>query len=129
ALLCGVAISRQILAAGVTTVRDCGARGLIAQALRDGVRDGLIAGPRILASGQPITTTTGHLWALAYECDTADQARTAVRRLVKEGADFIKICATGGGMTPGTVIGRAQYSVEELRAVVDDSHRLQRHVA
>jgi imidazolonepropionase-like amidohydrolase len=129
ALLRGVEAARKILAAGVTTVRDCAARGQIAQALRDGVRDGLIVGPRILASGPPVTTTTGHLWALGYEADSADECRRAVRRLVKEGADFIKVCATGGGMTPGSVVGRAQYTVEELRAVAEDAHRLGRRVA
>jgi imidazolonepropionase-like amidohydrolase len=129
ALLRGVQAARQILAAGVTTVRDCGARGRLAQALRDGARDGLIAGPRILASGPPVTTTAGHLWALGYEADDAAQARRAVRRLVKEGADFVKVCATGGGMTPGSIVGRAQYSVAELRAIVDDAHRLGRQVA
>jgi imidazolonepropionase-like amidohydrolase len=129
ALLRGVEAARKILAAGVTTVRDCAARGRIAQALRDGVRDGLIAGPRILASGPPITTTAGHLWALGYEADSAKECRRAVRRLVKEGADFIKVCATGGGMTPGSVVGRAQYTVEELRAVAEDAHRLSLRVA
>ena len=129
ALLRGVQASRQILAAGVTTVRDCASRGLTGQSLRDGVRDGLIAGPRILVSGPPVTTTSGHLWALGYESDTVEQARSAVRRLVKEGVDFIKVCATGGGMTPGSVVGRAQYSVDELRAIVEDAHRLERAVA
>src|SRR5687768_13754486 len=129
ALLRGVQVSRQILAAGVTTVRDCASRGLTGQSLRDGVRDGLIAGPRILVSGPPVTTTSGHLWALGYESDTADQGRSAVRRLVKEGVDFIKVCATGGGMTPGSVVGRAQYSVEDLRAIVEDAHRLERPIA
>ncbi|MGH2350044.1 MAG: amidohydrolase family protein, partial [Chloroflexota bacterium] len=69
------------------------------------------------------------LWALGYEADTADEARRAVRRLVKEGADFIKVCATGGGMTPGSVVGRAQYTLEELQAIADDAHRLGRLVA
>ena len=110
-------------------MRDLAARGRTAQALRDAVGDGLIPGPRILASGPPITTTAGHLWALGYESDSVEQARAAVRRLVKEGADVIKVCATGGGMTPGSVVGRAQYSVEELRAVVEDAHRLGRPVA
>jgi imidazolonepropionase-like amidohydrolase len=129
ALLRGVQAAGQIVAAGVTTVRDCGARGRVAQDLRDGVRDGFVAGPRILASGPPITTTSGHLWALGYEADTAAEGQRAVRRLVKEGADFIKVCATGGGMTPGSNVGRAQYPEEDLRAMADDAHRLGRHIA
>lgn len=129
ALLRGVQAARRILAAGVTTVRDCGARPRVAQALRDGVRDGLVAGPRILASGPPVTTTAGHLWPIGYEADTAAEARRAVRRLAREGADFVKVCATGGGMTPGSASGRAQYALEELRAIADDAHRLGRHVA
>jgi imidazolonepropionase-like amidohydrolase len=121
--------ARLLLAAGVTTVRDCGSRGTFLQALRDGIAGGLLPGPRILVSGPPVTTTTGHLWVCGGEVDSASQARTLVRRLVKEGVDFIKVMATGGRMTPGSNVGRAQFSVEELRAIVDDAHRLGRHVA
>src|SRR5207237_4160652 len=52
-----------------------------------------------------------------------------VRRLVKEHVDFVKVMATGGRMTPGSNAGRAQFSVDELRAVVEDAHRLGRKVA
>lgn len=129
ALLFGVQAARRVLAAGVTTVRDCGARPRVAQALREGVRDGIVPGPRILASGPPVTTSAGHLWPIGYVADSADEARRAVRRLVRERADFIKVCATGGRMTPGSAVGRAQYSTAELRAVAEDAHRLGRHVA
>ena len=129
ALLQGVQAAQGVLAAGVTTVRDCAARGHHAQELRDAVEDRIIAGPRILASGPPITTTAGHIWRLGYEADSVTEVRRAVRRLVKEGVDFIKVCATGGRGTPGSFIGRAQYSTDELRAVVEDAHRLGRHVA
>ena len=129
AILKGVQAARRILSAGVTTVRDCGARGVVGQELRDAVETGLIDGPRMLVSGPPVTTTSGHLWAVGYEADNADEARRAVRRLVKEGVDFIKVMATGGGMTPGSIVGRAQYSLDELRAIVEDAHRLERHVA
>ncbi len=121
--------ARRLLQAGVTTVRDCGSRGTFLAALRDGIAAGLLPGPRLLTSGPPITTTTGHLWVCGAEADTAADARTLVRRLVKERVDFIKIMATGGRMTPGSNVGRAQFSVDELRAVVDDAHRLGRHVA
>lgn len=129
ALLQGVEAAQGVLKAGVTTVRDCAARGHHAQELRDAAEEGIIAGPRILASGPPITTTAGHIWRFGYEADSVTEVRRAVRRLVKEGVDFIKVCATGGRGTPGSVIGRAQYSTEELRAIVEDAHRLERHVA
>jgi imidazolonepropionase-like amidohydrolase len=120
---------RLLLEAGVTTVRDCGSRGIFLAALRDGIAAGLLPGPRLLTSGPPITSTAGHLWVCGGEADTAADARTLVRRLVKEGVDFIKIMATGGRMTPGTNVGRAQFSVVELRTIVEDAHRLGRRVA
>jgi len=121
--------AQRLVAAGVTTVRDCGSRGTFLQALRDGITDGLLPGPRLLVSGPPITTTVGHLWVCGGEVDSGEQARALVRRLVKQNVDLIKVMATGGRMTPGSNVGRAQFSVEELRLVVDDAHRLGRQVA
>ncbi|MGH2351652.1 MAG: metal-dependent hydrolase family protein [Chloroflexota bacterium] len=121
--------ARQLLAAGVTTVRDCGSRGTFLAALRDGIAAGLVPGPRLLTCGPPVTTTAGHLWVCGGEVDTAEAARALVRRLVKEDVDFIKVMATGGRMTPGSAVGRAQFSVAELRAMIDDAHRLGRKVA
>lgn len=121
--------ARLVLEAGVTTVRDCGSRGTFLRALRDGIEAGDLPGPRILECGPPITTTTGHLWVCGAEADSAEAARHQVRRLVKEDVDFIKVMATGGRMTPGTNVGRAQFSVAELTAIIEDAHRLGRHVA
>jgi len=121
--------ARRLIEVGVTTVRDCGSRGTFLLALRDGIAAGLLPGPRLLVSGPPVTTTAGHLWICGGEVDSAGEARTLVRRLVKQGVDFIKVMATGGRMTPGSNVGRAQFSVEELRAIVDDAHRLGRRVA
>ncbi len=121
--------ARLLLKAGVTTVRDCGSRGTFLGALRDGIQEGFLQGPRILTCGPPITSTAGHLWVCGAEADSAEEARRLVRRLVKEGVDFIKVMATGGRMTPGTNPGAPQFSVDELRAMVDDAHRLGRRVA
>ena len=121
--------ARKLLGAGVTTVRDCGSRGTFLRALRDGIEAGRVPGPRLLVCGPPVTTTRGHLWVCGGEVDTADEGRKLVRRLVKEDVDFVKIMATGGRMTPGSNVGRAQFDVEELRAMVEDAHRLGRHVA
>ncbi|NBT94139.1 MAG: amidohydrolase family protein [Chloroflexi bacterium] len=128
-LVRSAAHARQMRDAGVTTARDCGSRGTFLQALRDGIADGLVPGPRLLVCGPPITSTGGHLWSCGGEVDTADEARTLSRRLIRDGVDFIKVMATGGRMTPGTNVGRAQFSEAELRAIVDDAHRLGRPVA
>ena len=117
ALLQGVQAARGVLAAGVTTGRDCAARGHHAQELRDAVEGRIIAGPRILASGPPITTTAGHIWRLGYEADSVTEVRRAVRRLVKEGVDFIKVCATGG----------ARYSRQRHRSSAVFHRRATRH--
>ena len=121
--------ARKVLEAGVTTVRDCGSRGTFLRALRDGIEAGFLPGPRLLVSGPPVTTTRGHLWVCGGEVDTADEGRRLIRRLVKKDVDFVKIMATGGRMTPGSNAGRAQFTIDELRAMVDDAHRLGRHVA
>jgi imidazolonepropionase-like amidohydrolase len=128
-LVRSAAHARQMLEAGVTTARDCGSRGTFLQALRDGIAQRLLIGPRLLTCGAPITTTGGHLWACGGTADTAAEARTLARRLLRDGADFVKVMATGGRMTPGTAPGRAQFDEAELRAIVDDAHRLGRSVA
>ena len=117
------------LRAGVTTVRDCGGRGGVTLALRDSIAAGLVPGPRILAAGPAITVTGGHCYFLGGEADTADDLRRLARRLAKEGADFFKVMSTGGRMTPGTNVTAAQYSAEELTALVAEARRLSRTVA
>lgn len=117
------------LRGGITTVRDCGGKGFVVARVRDAIGDSLAVGPRILASGMPVTTTGGHLYWCGLEADGIDEVRKTVRWLVKSGADFIKVMVTGGRMTPGSNIYRAQYTVEELRAIVEEAHRLERRVA
>ncbi len=111
------------LSAGVTTLRDCGARNQVTFDLRRGVRQGLALAPRLLLSGRPVTVTGGHFWWCNQEADGVEGVRKAVRQLVGDGADFIKIMASGGG-TAGTDNRRPSYSVEELRAIVDEAHNL-----
>jgi len=122
-LLRSVAAARQALGAGVTTVRDLGGRGGVIFRLRDAINDGLLRGPRILAAGSPITITGGHCHFLGLEADDEAGVRAAARSQLKAGATCLKIMATGGRMTPGTNVGRAQFSVAELAAAVDEARR------
>ena len=116
------------LAAGVTTLRDCGADDYTVLALRDAITAGQFIGPRILACGRPITTTAGHIYS-DWGVDSADEIRKAVRGLAARGVDFIKLIASGGTTTPGTNIARSQYTRDEVRAAVEDAHRLGLSVA
>lgn len=110
------------LRAGVTTCRDCGARNRVAFALREAANAGIFLSPRLHVSGRPLTITGGHFWWCNEEADGVDGVRVATRQLLKEGADFIKIMASGGG-TRGTDASRASYSVAEMAAAVAEAHQ------
>jgi len=112
-----------LLQSGITTMRDLGARGRTTFDLKEGISAGLFRGfPTVHASGRSITITGGHFYFCGEEADGPEQCRLAVRRLVKEGADFIKVMGSGGG-TYITDNRRASFTLEEMRAIVDESHR------
>ena len=109
------------LRAGVTTVRDCGARNRVTFDLRQGAEAGLFLTPRLQLCGRPLTITGGHFWWCNEEADGVEGVRAATRQLLKEGADFIKIMASGGGSTDSWF---ASYSVAELSAAVEEAHQV-----
>ena len=114
---------QHMLGAGVTTMRDAGARGRITFDLKDGISAGLYRGfPTVHACGRSITMTGGHFYFCGEEADGTEGGRLAVRRMAKEGADFIKIMGSGGG-TYITDYRYPSYTVEELRAIADETHR------
>jgi imidazolonepropionase-like amidohydrolase len=114
--------ARILLHSGVTTLRENGAKGRVAFSLREGVRRKLAPGPRMVICGRPITITGGHMGYFGCEADGEAAVRVAVRRLLKEGADYIKIVATGG-TTRTSDPNRASYTVPELVAMTDEAHR------
>ncbi|MGO4596982.1 amidohydrolase family protein [Terrabacter sp. 2RAF25] len=114
--------ARRALAAGVTTVRDLGGRGLVTLALRDELAADPTAGPAVLAAGPALTTPGGHCWFLGGECADAVQLRTTVGRLAAAGVDVVKVMATGGNVTPGSAPHESQFGIAELRAVVESAH-------
>jgi len=115
---------QEALRAGVTTVRDCGTRNGVAFACRQAAREGLLDAPRIVASGDGITTTGGHCHFFCHEADSVEEVLRAVRAQRKAGADFIKLFATGGRLTPDTNILAAQFTEAEMRAAGEEARRL-----
>ncbi len=119
--------ARIALEAGITTVRDTGARRSTTFNLRRALRLGYGKGPRMLLVGQPVTITGGHTWYLGGEADGVDGVRLKVRELCKLGADWIKVMGSGGG-TLNTISHKPSYSRAELMAIADEAHRMQRRV-
>ena len=110
---------RRHLAAGVTTVRDLGDRRWAVLERRDAARPGH---PTIVASGPPITSVRGHCWHMGGEVAGPDQLRAAVRERAERRVDVVKVMASGGGTTPGSDVLGCQFTLDELRTVVDEAH-------
>lgn len=126
--LTGVSNLQIHLRAGITSVREHGARNKLGFVIKEGVQRGYFPSPRMLVSGRPITCTGGHFHMCNEVADGPDEIRRSVRRLVHEGADYIKIMASGGG-TVGTIPGRASYTTEELHAAVHEAHHFHKLTA
>jgi imidazolonepropionase-like amidohydrolase len=137
--LTGARNARVTLEAGFTTVRNVGAAGYSDIALRDAINAGDVPGPRMLASGPPLSITGGHgdtnflapqfNWSDDGVADGVDGVQKKVRENIKYGADVIKFMATGGVLSEGDNPALAQYSPEEMKAIVDTAHSLGRKVA
>jgi imidazolonepropionase-like amidohydrolase len=137
--LIGAKNARITLEAGFTTVRNVGAGGYTDVALRDAINQGMVPGPRMMVSGPPLSITGGHCDQnlLPYEwhakadgtADGIEHVQQKVREIIKYGADVIKICATGGVLSKGDDPRASQYTLEEMKAIVADAHRLGRKVA
>jgi imidazolonepropionase-like amidohydrolase len=116
------------LDSGVTTVRDCGAKNRTTLMLREAMNIGVAVGPRLVLSGRPMAIVGGHLSYFGVEATGVDECRTAVRQLIKEGVDFIKITATGGS-TRTSFASLPSFNVEELTAICDEAHSFGKHTA
>ena len=122
-------LAEQTLMGGFTSVRDMGGMDGMDLALRDAIAQGLIPGPRVLASGRAVVITGGHGWPMSREADGPHDFRKAAREQLKAGADQIKLMATGGVMTVGVEPGSAQATEEELRAAIEEAHKAGRKTA
>jgi imidazolonepropionase-like amidohydrolase len=137
--LYGARNARVTLDAGFTTVRNVGASGFTDVALRDAINAGDVPGPRMLVSGPALSITGGHCDEnfLPFEmhaqaegvADGVEAVQHKTREIIKYGADLIKICATGGVLSQGDNPQASQFTLEEMKAIVADAHRLGRKVA
>ena len=139
ATIYGVKNAKETLMAGFTTVRNVGASNYSDVALRDGIEQKAILGPTLLVSGPPLGITGGHcdsnILPAEYEykaqgvADGPWEVRRKVRENKKYGVDLIKYCATGGVMSKGTNVNNRQYTLDEMKAIVDEAHTLGMKVA
>ncbi len=136
--LYGAANAKLTLEAGITTIRDVGneGAGFADIALRDAINNGIVPGPRILTCIQPVSSTGSYnlvgfspyitLPNLSYVADGPEKIREKVRLLVKEGADLIKVYMESyekKQLRKDLLTGAMNYTLEELKALVDESHR------
>lgn len=137
--LIGAHNAKVTLEAGFTTVRNVGAAGYADVDLRDAINEGLLPGPHMAVSGPPLSIAGGHcddnLLPFEYHrqaegvADGIEAVQHKVRETIKYGADVIKVCATGGVLSKGDDPQASQYTLEEMKALVADAHRLGRKVA
>ena len=140
----GVDNARRTLEAGFTTIRDLGSDIRSVTALRDGINNGLLAGPTIVPAGRAIAIRSGHadpsnnlnrdmadaaLGKADNVCNGADDCRRAVRSQISQGAEVIKFTATGGvNSNVAGGLGRQMFD-DEMKAIVDTAHMFGRKVA
>ena len=128
----GVVNAERTLMAGFTTVRNVGAANYADVSIRDAIERGFIKGPTMLVSGPALGITGGHCdhnllppefnYSSQGVVDSPWEARKMVRKNRKYGADLIKFCATGGVMSRNTDVNAKQFTLEEMRAIVDEAH-------
>ena len=135
----GVANARRTLESGFTTVRNVGSSNYDDVGLRQGIEKGYIEGPRIVPATYAIGSTGGHCDATEFPpsitspstqiANSPDEYRALVRTVHKYGAEIIKVCMTGGVLSKGDSVGAQQLSLDEIKAIVDEAHRLGLRVA
>jgi imidazolonepropionase-like amidohydrolase len=119
------------LRAGITTARGAGSIRNLETVLRDAIAAGHIPGPRLLVAGSAIGTTGGHGHQFGLEADGPQALVTATRRVVRDGADVVKVVAseaamlTSTGLAPGRMVhGAPELTEDELRAIVEAAAEL-----
>lgn len=121
--------ARKTIMAGITTVRDLGSFHNVVPDLVKLVDGGFVAGPKIIHCGYLICTTGGHGWFFGREADGPDECRKAAREQLKSGAQWIKLMATGGILTPGVSSECYQLNEDEMRVCCEEAHKAEKRSA
>ena len=127
--------AKATLEAGFTAIRDAGAGSLIDVALKKAISEGLVPGPRMQVACHGLSITGGHgdtrngwppevQFTGRYVVDSPDEARKAAREQLRDGADHVKLHATGGVMSEGDVPTARGLTVEEMRAAIEEAHNV-----
>ncbi len=115
---------------GVTTVREMGGKGATGLIVKKAVETGMIVGPRIYTCGSAIAMTGGHGDDVCYVADGVDECLTAARVLIRKGADFIKVMASGGNLNVGRDYPWSpQLTVAEMKAAFNEAKKIGRPTA
>jgi imidazolonepropionase-like amidohydrolase len=135
----GVTNARKTLEAGFTTVRNVGSDNYDDVAIKQAIEQGIATGPRIVPATYAIGATGGHCDSTEFPpslkaaspavANGPDELRAMVRKLRKYGAEVIKFCGTGGVLSKTDTVGGQQYSLTEMKALVDEAHMLGLRVA
>jgi imidazolonepropionase-like amidohydrolase len=135
----GVANAKKTLEAGFTTVRNVGSANYDDVAIKQGIEQGMVPGPRIVPATYAIGATGGHCDGGGFPpsisspkpavANGPEEIRATVRKLHKYGAEVIKFCGTGGVLSKSDAVGAQQYDLSEMKALVDEAHMLGLRVA
>jgi len=135
----GVANAKKTLEAGFTTIRNVGSENFNDVAIKQGIEQGFVPGPRIVPATYAIGATGGHCDSTEFPpsitvpspavANGPEEIRATVRKLRKYGAEVIKFCGTGGVFSKTDTVGAQQFDFNEMKALVDEAHMLGLKVA
>ena len=120
---------KEYLESGVTFIRVVGTEENYDLQIKEAIENHVIEGPHMYCAGKVICMTGGHGWQEGIEADGKGACLKAVRTQLKSGVDLIKMMATGGVMTKGVEPGNAQFSVEEMKVMIEEAHKAGRKTA
>ena len=120
---------KEYLESGVTFIRVVGTENNYDLQIKEAIQNSDFQGPHMYCAGKVICMTGGHGWQEGIEADGKDACLKAVRTQLRSGVDLIKMMATGGVMTKGVEPGNAQFSVDEMKVMIEETHKAGRKTA